>query len=29
MDEDLTFLTFDYIKNHIDLDWMESFEPPP
>ena len=29
MDEDLTFLTFDYIKNHIDMDGMGSFEPTP
>ena len=23
------YLTFDYIKNYIDMDWMESFEPTP
>lgn len=27
--QDLTYLTFDYIKNYTDMDWMESFEPTP
>ncbi len=23
----LTYLTFDHIKNHINIDWMGSFKP--